>query len=355
MTAVLSTATDHNYTSFKVNKPAGTSAGDLLMAMIVLGGVADSTAPQSPADWTDFSRPDPAGVPLSVMLSFKFAGASEPASYTFGDASGNASDYRVTIARITGIDNQANWYSVFPQWNITASTSASGFTAPSISVPDGGGLKLTFLARYGTGDTPTLSPPSSFDSPDNLARSPFNVAWAANQYNSAYTNTATWHRSTGGDQSQIAYAVGAMVLGAGSNLIFGGSVTASGVSVKSTVKYLTGSSTAVGTLPQAMKVVVRVLTGSVSAAGAVLNATVRVFSGSITPAGSRIKVPLKVLGHGITASGVSVRRPRKILTGSVTAASTTLIAQIGRIFGRPGTVAIALALAGEVRARLRRG
>lgn len=67
-----------------INKPAGTQAGDLMVAAVA-GGTSDTTTWTGDTGWTEVA--DLASKP-NVRLAYKVAGSSEPASYTFTASSG---------------------------------------------------------------------------------------------------------------------------------------------------------------------------------------------------------------------------------------------------------------------------
>lgn len=90
-------------TSLTLNKPAGTVAGDLLIAHI---GTANGPAMATPSGWTQI--PGLAGIVNAdqrLVSWYKIAGASEPASYTFTTGATDANTGG--IAAYTGIDTSA--------------------------------------------------------------------------------------------------------------------------------------------------------------------------------------------------------------------------------------------------------
>ncbi len=74
-------------TTLTITKPAGTAAGDILVALV---GVANNNTVTPPAGWTLLSTVDP-GVNLRTVGYWKLAGSSEAASYawTFGASARN--------------------------------------------------------------------------------------------------------------------------------------------------------------------------------------------------------------------------------------------------------------------------
>lgn len=76
--AQASAQTASNATSFVINKPTGTLEGDLMVAVMNAGGITTWTGDTG---WTEVA--DQNAQP-STRIAYKVAGASEPASYTFG-------------------------------------------------------------------------------------------------------------------------------------------------------------------------------------------------------------------------------------------------------------------------------
>jgi len=88
-------------TNVSVDKPAGTAAGDLLIATLVTDG-SKSGSMSPPAGWTviDLAQQSSA---VTYGVWWKLAGASEPASYTWSWGGGGEKVYG-TIMRFTGHD-----------------------------------------------------------------------------------------------------------------------------------------------------------------------------------------------------------------------------------------------------------
>jgi hypothetical protein len=70
--------------TFTVNKPAGTAAGDVLLAFQV---VNSTTAPAAPSGFTQ-QESTTSGATSELYVWFKQAGGGEPASYTFSNPAG---------------------------------------------------------------------------------------------------------------------------------------------------------------------------------------------------------------------------------------------------------------------------
>jgi hypothetical protein len=99
-----------------VNKPANTSAGDVLVLVAVASG--SGTSFSTPSGWTA-----PSGSGDGCHLFYKTAGGSEPASYT---ATANQADsYSLLMIRITNSSGLAT---------IASDTTDSSTTAPAVTV-----------------------------------------------------------------------------------------------------------------------------------------------------------------------------------------------------------------------------
>jgi hypothetical protein len=82
-----SSVTGATGSTFSVNKPAGTQQGDILLAFqaTALNG---GSAPAAPSGWTDRGDTGFGGGSCELQVFWLLAGASEPSSYTFNNASG---------------------------------------------------------------------------------------------------------------------------------------------------------------------------------------------------------------------------------------------------------------------------
>jgi hypothetical protein len=113
-----------------VARPAGTALGQLLIAQVALRGASSITV--SSPGWQltpGTARVDSAAASLSSVLLYKFAGASEPATYTFTLSASARS--AVGLAAYAGVDPTTPFDTVAGQVNDTASTSAA---APAVAV-----------------------------------------------------------------------------------------------------------------------------------------------------------------------------------------------------------------------------
>lgn len=85
-------------TDIKCNKPAGTVAGDLLIAQLTPDSPNGATVTAIPPGWTEFHT-DPY---TKTYIYWKIAGSSEPATYHWTGSS--IGYYNLGIARISGVD-----------------------------------------------------------------------------------------------------------------------------------------------------------------------------------------------------------------------------------------------------------
>ncbi len=85
-------------------KPASTASGDLMLAYIHGGGTSAVTVNSVPTGWTQQAllTNSQGGEQIVAALYSKVAGASEPASYSWGFSTG--ADWLATVSRFTGTD-----------------------------------------------------------------------------------------------------------------------------------------------------------------------------------------------------------------------------------------------------------
>jgi len=136
------TTTSGTADSVILNKPAGTTTGDLLITQIGLPSSTTRLTLDLPGGWAFFRR-DRSNLPAYAIgsdLVYRIAGASEPASYTFGLSS--SSDYAGTMLRISGVDTRSPFDA---HAGITAPSSTS-VTAPTIRSVAPNVLLLQFAA-----------------------------------------------------------------------------------------------------------------------------------------------------------------------------------------------------------------
>jgi hypothetical protein len=132
-----------------------------------------------------------------------------------------------------------------------------------------------------------------------------------------------------------------------------GSIAPSGTLTKVVIKKFAGSTTPSGAAV-ARRVVVRAFSGAIAPAGALVKAVPKVFAGSVTPGGSLTKVPRKVFSGAIAPTATLLRQARKRFSGSIAPVGVLVQANIGRVFGRPGVIAMQLLQRATVTIRQRR-
>lgn len=142
--------------------------------------------------------------------------------------------------------------------------------------------------------------------------------------------------------------------GTGNAFTFTGSCQASGSLFKNVTKNpFTGSITPTGVLNK-VKVVTKLLTGSITAAGALVKVPMKVLTGSIQPTGVKLFTMLKTFTGSITPSGSFRKSMVRVFTGTITAHGNLVTTFLGRVFGRPGIAAMRVYKAAEAFIRVRR-
>ena len=138
----------NNNSPLTLNVPAGVQAGDLLIAQVGYERTMATSVP-TPAGWTRHVDRDN-GTIYGQVIFYRWATASEPASYTIPHASGAAS-ISGTLLAYRGVA------SVSPVLANNGTVAAgTTLTAPSITTTAGCGRLVAF---YGLWNTATLSTP----------------------------------------------------------------------------------------------------------------------------------------------------------------------------------------------------
>ncbi|HYZ92806.1 MAG TPA: thrombospondin type 3 repeat-containing protein, partial [Actinomycetota bacterium] len=146
--------------SLTINKPSGSAQGDFLIAQITFNGGASTTFTAAPGsatpldtsdDWTLLRRENTGPNSIGQAVYYHFAGASEPASYTWTVTS---SAPRMTggIIAYTGVDSSSP---VRSSGANTTCTGASSCTAPSVVTVAGDRV----IAYFGLDDQGAISQP----------------------------------------------------------------------------------------------------------------------------------------------------------------------------------------------------
>ncbi|MFP2923858.1 cell wall anchor protein [Pyxidicoccus sp. 3LG] len=155
-----STASGKSITSLSIGKPAGTVAGDVLLARIINRNNATAVA-TAPAGWT-MLRSDQSASQIKAWVFYKVAGSVEPASYTF--AIDLASYMAGSISAFSGVDNANPIDAQSGQKNGLVST----FDTPPITTTVSNGLAVWFGSQIWTGSACPASPivpPTGFTEP----------------------------------------------------------------------------------------------------------------------------------------------------------------------------------------------
>ena len=121
---------DVNSASISCPKPAGTAAGDFLLAFVSRSQTSASITSLTSAGWTvaAFFAGATAGNRTPTAVLWKVAGGSEPTSYTF-TASASANDqFSVHILALTGVDTANPLYAT-PTTQVSTSTSTAAVAA----------------------------------------------------------------------------------------------------------------------------------------------------------------------------------------------------------------------------------
>ncbi len=171
-----STATAAAATSVTVAAPSGVAQYDLLITVLVMGTATTTVTP--PTGWVAVN-----GL-LSPMLAvwYKFAGASEPANYTWSVA--RSETLTVTVLDYTGTDGTAPVIATTAQIN----TSSVAAVAPGLTTPN---ANTMVLALVGTTSNVTFTAPSGFTSRGTLSASGASVWTGEQAYATSGTATGT--------------------------------------------------------------------------------------------------------------------------------------------------------------------
>ncbi|RKH47810.1 cell wall anchor protein [Corallococcus sicarius] len=155
-----SSATGKTITSLSIAKPAGTVAGDVLLARIINRNVVAAVA-TAPAGWT-LLRSDQSASQIKAWVFYKVATASEPASYAFNlDL---ASYMAGTLSAFSGVDPTNPIDAQAGQKN---GTTAS-FITPALTTSTANGVAVWFGSQIWTGAECPVSPivpPTGFAEP----------------------------------------------------------------------------------------------------------------------------------------------------------------------------------------------
>lgn len=137
-------------TSLACNVPAGVTAGELLVAHVTH---SKATAVPAQTGWTT-------GLSLASAASqavfYRWATASEPASYTFSVNAGGADRCTATIMRLSGLDSTTP-LDVTP---VGATATGTSLTHPGVTTVTGDALILWSASRANASNTTTINGPA---------------------------------------------------------------------------------------------------------------------------------------------------------------------------------------------------
>lgn len=149
----IKTAVTSGGTGVTLNKPDGTQAGDLLVAVIAQAN--GDTGVTAPSGFTQIRNDPHAASNVSITSLWKLAGASEPADYTFTTSAGDkiASMQLIRGAHQTTPINAHNGQT----------GSATDPVAPSVTTTADRCLKIAVCAQFTTATTQTYTPPAGYE------------------------------------------------------------------------------------------------------------------------------------------------------------------------------------------------
>src|SRR5436309_5394600 len=159
-----SAATTTNSTavaSLAVANPAGTAAGDVLVASIALNG---ATVTAVPADWVQIAAVTSISNP-KLYAYYHVAGAAEPASYTWTLSSAVANSGG--IARYSGVDNASPLDA--PAATAANATALSSLTVPPVTTTTPGAMTTGGAAIYSYSTAVTITGPGDLTQRWDLA------------------------------------------------------------------------------------------------------------------------------------------------------------------------------------------
>lgn len=145
--ASASASTAAGSTSVTVNKPTGTSNGDI----IIIGVTSNQTANDTTFTLSGFTEQMDSGARVNCAVYTKTAGASEPSSYTINNSGSGR------FAAVCVVYRSA---SVGVIGSVSSSTSVSSVSAPGITVSANGSLLLAFFFASQRADPTAFSTPS---------------------------------------------------------------------------------------------------------------------------------------------------------------------------------------------------
>lgn len=137
-------STTSNSTSFTCSKPAGTASGDIMLAFQAgdWGNASSMTTPTGGATWALLGSIDGGAYVLHTKVWWKTAGGSEPATYSFAQATD--SDGHVTIVSVQNGTGT-------PVMDTETNNGTAFFDTPALTPTGTADMEYRFVAGTGAG------------------------------------------------------------------------------------------------------------------------------------------------------------------------------------------------------------
>jgi hypothetical protein len=150
-----------NTTSQSCTKPAGVANGHFLVAIASRDNDATGVTGFSSSGWQQQTFYSPSGGFPSVGILWKFAGSSEPSSYTFNQSGTSSADqFGIHILAFSGVDT-SDPFLVDPA-KTDSSGSSSSVPAPGVTIPSGLPAQAMMVCAFlGLGSSTTWSASTS--------------------------------------------------------------------------------------------------------------------------------------------------------------------------------------------------
>ncbi|WP_068925043.1 hypothetical protein [Planobispora rosea] len=155
VSAVSSTASGTT-SSFSVPRPAGTVSGRIMLAFHSCDtGTPASMTVSGGSAWTTLTTVTSGDDALQLRISYKVTGGSEPANYTFGQASG--ADGVAAVVLLSGADTGA-----VPVFAVQSNPESSYFVTPGVTPAGEDDLELRWVAGTGGGSGNSWTVPDGY-------------------------------------------------------------------------------------------------------------------------------------------------------------------------------------------------
>lgn len=352
--------------SFNFATPGGAAAGNLLVATFAYQTPSTSDISNTvPAGWTEAPPVADGQVDIGasqgvhiVVATKAAAGGAESPTWT---TASSITDAVISVSAYSGAATASPWD--VTGYNAQGSTSTT-FTTPSVTPTIGTGMLYGAWAnRINLNDSGLTGTPTPTQRANDVKASsgtagvdPGTVLSSADTSGSSVSTSAkSWSLTW-----DVATTTGVGFLGlikpGGNTFLATASCQPTGAYFKTLVTKapFVASSTAVGTFTK-IRVVVKILTASVTATGALLHVTLKRLTGTVTAVGVALKRMPRTFTGSTSAIGVFGKAFARKYTGSVTATGAFARVLLGRVFGRPGSTGATVNTDSEVRIRIRKG